>query len=57
MTKAKAFVTRICSSLLSLSVLTLTLMKIGDCILIFFEPNRPENIDNVSIKELMSGIK
>ncbi len=57
MKKASLLVTKMCSSLLSLSVLSLALFRIGDCILIFFEPKRPENIDNVSVKELMGGIK
>ncbi len=57
MKKARLLVTKMCSSLLSLSVLSLAVSKIGDCILIFFEPKRPENIDNVSIKELMGDIK
>jgi hypothetical protein len=57
MKKASLFVTKMCSCLLSLSVLSLSLFDIGDCILIFFEPKRPENIDNVSVKDLMGGIK
>lgn len=57
MKKVRLLVTKICSSLLTLSVLSLALLDIGDCILIFFEPKRPDNIDNVSMKELMGGIK
>lgn len=57
MKKASLLVTKMCTCLLSFSVLSFSLFDIGDCILIFFEPKRPENIDKVSIKELMSGIK
>lgn len=57
MKKASLLVTKLCSCLLSFSVLSLSLFDIGDCILIFFEPKRPENIGMVSLKELMGGIK
>ncbi len=57
MKKAKLLVTKMCSSLLALSVLALSLDAIGNCILIFFEPKRPDNIDHVSLKELMDGMK
>ncbi len=57
MKKVRLLVTKMCSCLLSVSVLFLSMLDIGHCILIFFEPKRPENMDNVSVKELMGGIK
>ena len=57
MKKAKLLVTKMCSTLLSLSVLSLAVEQMGDCILIFYEPKRPKNIDHVSVKKLMDGIR
>lgn len=56
MKKTSGLSTKLCKKALTASLGNLAEVY-GECILIFFEPKQPENMNNVDLKQLRDNIK